>query len=43
VATDLDTKRSPEQQKLLKQYYKGYIPHMVVLDANGNALIQLVR
>jgi hypothetical protein len=34
---DLDTKRTPEQQKLVKQYYKGYIPHVVVLDANGNA------
>jgi hypothetical protein len=38
VVVDLDTKRSPEQQKLVKQYYKGYIPHVVVLDANGNAL-----
>jgi hypothetical protein len=38
VVVDLDTKRSPEQQKLVKEYYKGYIPHVVVLDANGNAL-----
>jgi hypothetical protein len=38
VVVDLDTKRSPEQQKLVKQYYKGYISHVVVLDANGNAL-----
>jgi hypothetical protein len=38
VVVDLDTKRSPEQQKLVKQFYKGYIPHVVVLDANGNAL-----
>ena len=38
VVIDLDTKRSPEQQKLVKEYYKGYIPHVVVLDANGNAL-----
>ena len=38
VVVDLDAKRSPEQQKLVKQYYKGYIPHVVVLDANGNPL-----
>jgi hypothetical protein len=38
VVVDLDTKRSPEQQNLVKQYYKGYIPHVVVLDANGNPL-----
>ena len=36
VVVDLDAKRSPEQQKLVKQFYKGYIPHVVVLDANGN-------
>ncbi len=38
VVIDLDAKRSPEQQKLVKQFYKGYIPHVVVLDANGNPL-----
>jgi len=38
VVVDLDTKRSPEQQKLVKQFYKGYIPHVVVLDAKGNPL-----
>ena len=38
VVVDLDTQRSPEQQKLVKQFYKGYIPHVVVLDANGNPL-----
>jgi len=38
VVVDLDTKRSPEQQKLVKEYYKGYIPHVLVLDANGKAL-----
>ena len=30
--------RSPEQQELVKQYYKGYIPHVVVLNARGEAL-----
>jgi thiol-disulfide isomerase/thioredoxin len=38
VVVDLDAKRSPEQQKLVKQFYKGYIPHVVVLDGNGNPL-----
>jgi len=38
VVVDLDAKHSPEQQKLVKQFYKGYIPHVVVLDANGNPL-----
>jgi hypothetical protein len=38
VVVDLDAKRSPEQQKLVKQFYKGYIPHVVVLDANGDPL-----
>jgi|ERR1700686_3984601 len=38
VVVDLDAKRSPEQQKLVKQFYKGYIPQVVVLDANGNPL-----
>jgi hypothetical protein len=28
----------PAQQELVKQYYKGYIPHVVVLDADGKAL-----
>ena len=38
VVIDLDIQRSPEQQKLVKQYYKGYIPHVQVLDAHGDAL-----
>jgi len=38
VVVDLDVQRSPEQQKLVKQYYKGYIPHVLVLDAHGEAL-----
>ena len=38
VVIDLDAQRSPEQQKLVKQYYKGYIPHVVVLDGKGDAL-----
>jgi hypothetical protein len=35
VVVDLDVPRSPEQQKLVKQFYKGYIPHVVVLNARG--------
>jgi hypothetical protein len=27
VIIDLDKKRSGEQQQLVKEYYKGYIPH----------------
>jgi hypothetical protein len=38
VVVDLDTERSPEQQKLVKQYYKGYIPHVLVLNGRGEAL-----
>jgi len=38
VVIDLDIQRSPEQQKLVKQYYKGYIPHVLVLDLHGEAL-----
>ena len=38
VVVDLDVQRSPEQQKLVKRYYKGYIPHVLVLDAHGEAL-----
>jgi hypothetical protein len=38
VVVDLDVRRSPEQQQLVKQYYRGYIPHVVVLDSDGKAL-----
>jgi hypothetical protein len=38
VVIDLDIQRSPDQQKLVKQYYKGYIPHVLVLDVHGEAL-----
>jgi hypothetical protein len=38
AVVDLDVKRSPEQQQLVKQYYKGYIPHVLVLDAGGKTL-----
>jgi thiol-disulfide isomerase/thioredoxin len=38
VVIDLDIQRSPEQQTLVKQYYKGYIPHVLVLDPRGEVL-----
>src|SRR5271157_382504 len=38
VVVDLDVPRSPEQQQVVKRYYKGYIPHVLVLDADGKAL-----
>ena len=38
MVVDLDVQRSPEQQQLVKQYYKGYIPHVLVLDAHGTRL-----
>ena len=38
VVVDLDEKRSPDQQKLVKQYYEGSIPHVLILDANGKPL-----
>jgi hypothetical protein len=38
VVVDLDVPRSPEQQKLVKQFYTGSIPHVVILDERGDAL-----
>ena len=35
VIVDLDHPLSPAQQDLSKAYYRGYIPHVVVLDASG--------
>ena len=38
VVVDLDVTRSAEQQQLVRQYYQGSIPHVLVLDANGKPL-----
>lgn len=38
VVVDLDQDLSPAQAELKKKYYRGYIPHVVVLDASGNAV-----
>jgi hypothetical protein len=37
VIVDLDRPLSPAQEDLRKKYYKGYIPHVVVLDRTGAA------
>jgi hypothetical protein len=35
VVVDLDRPRSPAQEALVKKFYKGYIPHVVVFDRDG--------
>ncbi len=38
MIVDLDLKRSPAQQELVKKYYRGYIPHIAILDKTGKAI-----
>jgi len=38
VIIDLDRDRPREQQALVKKYFRGYIPHVVVLDSDGHAV-----
>lgn len=38
VVIDLDRQLSAPQQELQKTYYRGYIPHVVVLDSSGSAV-----
>ncbi len=38
VIIDLDHPLSPGQKELQKKFYRGYIPHVVVLDASGHAV-----
>ena len=38
VIVDLDRYQSRAQQELVKQYYHGSIPHVVVLDKMGRAV-----
>ena len=38
VIVDMDLRRSPAQQELVKKYYQGYIPHITILDKNGKAI-----
>lgn len=35
VVIDLDIKRTEQQQELVKSYYRGYIPHVTILDVAG--------
>jgi len=37
VVVDLDRPRSRAQEELVKKFYKGYIPHVVVLDRDGKS------
>jgi len=37
VVVDLDQRRSAAQNELVKKFYKGSIPHVVVLDRDGKA------
>ena len=38
VVVDMDQKLSREQEELVRKYYRGYIPHVVVLDKSGRPL-----
>jgi hypothetical protein len=38
VVVDLDHALPAAQRELQKKYYRGYIPHVVVLDASANPL-----
>jgi len=38
VIVDIDHSLSPAQKELKKKYFRGYIPHVVVLDPSGSAL-----
>lgn len=38
VIVDMDHKLSPAQEKLAHEYFKGSIPHVVLLDRQGKAV-----
>ena len=38
MVIDSDHRFSREQTELKKKYFRGYIPHVVILDASGSAL-----
>jgi thioredoxin-like negative regulator of GroEL len=38
VIVDLDHPLSPAQKELKAKYYRGFIPHVLVLDASGSAV-----
>jgi hypothetical protein len=35
IVVDLDRPRSPAQEEMVKKFYKGYIPHVVILNRDG--------
>jgi len=35
VLVDLDQKHTPAQDELVTKFYRGYIPHIVVLNSDG--------
>jgi|SRR5215470_3351610 len=35
VVLDMDQKHTPAQDELVTKFYKGYIPHVVVLNSEG--------
>lgn len=38
MLVDLDRSRSAAQEKLLKRFYRGFIPHVAIVDKTGRAL-----
>ena len=36
VIIDLDRKQKADLQELVRKYYRGYIPHVLILDRTGN-------
>lgn len=38
MIVDLDRGRSAAQKQLMQKYYRGYIPHVTILDKNGKVL-----
>ena len=38
VVIDLDHRLSPAQEELKNKYFRGYIPHVIVLDGSGSAI-----
>jgi len=38
VIVDLDLKRAPAHQDLVRNHYRGYIPHITIFDKAGKVL-----
>lgn len=38
IIVDLDTELSSEQEALRSSFYKNYIPHVTILDSDGNVV-----